>query len=196
VVGRDAVRDAGVGDLSFGAGDALGDGGLGDEEGRRDLGGGEAADGAEREGDLGLFGERGVAAGEDEFQAVAGFAGQRPLELGEFVAVDGLAAEDVQAAAAGDGEQPGVGVVGDAFGGPAVERCFDGVLHDVLGGGEVAEEPDEAGGEPARVFADDAGQLVVHLVHQVRGRISMSGQAGQVLAMARASSRSATSISA
>ena len=160
-LGGDAVRDPGVGDLPFGAGDALRDGGLRDEERGGDLGGGQPAHGAQGQGDLGLPGQGRVAAGEDQPESVVGLGRDRPLQLGELVAVAGLAAQHVQAAAAGDGEQPRVGAVGDALDRPALQRGLDGVLHEVLGGGEVAEQVHQGRGEPARVLAHHAGQLVV-----------------------------------
>lgn len=106
------------------------------------------------------------------------------------------------------------GCSGDAVGGPAAQGGLDGVLDEVLGGGEVAQHPHQARRQPARVLSDHAGQLGAHLVlrvcrvvrvrgvvrrwhpGQVIGRISTTGQPGHVRASAIASSRSATSISA
>src|SRR6185312_7853108 len=54
----------------LGPADPLGHGGLGDEEGRRDLGGGQAADGAQGQRDGGGGGQGRVAAKEDEGERV------------------------------------------------------------------------------------------------------------------------------
>lgn len=64
------VGGVGSGDLPLGAGDPLGHGALGNEEGCRGLGHGEAAEQPEGECDPGLRGECRVAAGEDQPQAI------------------------------------------------------------------------------------------------------------------------------
>jgi hypothetical protein len=79
-----------------------------------------------------------VAAGEDQPQALVGVGLHRPLELGELVPVVPLPAQDVEPAVAGHGEKPGVGSLGNALGGPTPQRGDDGVLDEILGGGEVA----------------------------------------------------------
>ena len=66
----DAVGDAGAADLSLGAHQALRHRRRRHEERARDLLGRESPEGAERQGDLRLDGERGVAAGEDQPEAV------------------------------------------------------------------------------------------------------------------------------
>ena len=58
------------GEGALGADDALRDGGLGDEEGARDLVGGQAAEQAQRERDARLGGEHGMAGDEDEAEQV------------------------------------------------------------------------------------------------------------------------------
>ena len=72
VVGWDAERDPGIADLPLRADEPLRHRRLGDEEGACDLGRRQAGDLAERQRDAGLRGERGVAAGEDEREAVVG----------------------------------------------------------------------------------------------------------------------------
>ncbi len=57
-------------DLLLGAADPGGHRGLGDQEGPGHLGGGEAADGPQGEGDLRGRGQRGVAAQEQQVQGV------------------------------------------------------------------------------------------------------------------------------
>jgi hypothetical protein len=64
--GRDPVGDPGVPDLALGPGESLRHGRLGEHEGAGDLRGGEAAERAQRERDLGVERERRVAAGEDQ----------------------------------------------------------------------------------------------------------------------------------
>src|SRR6202041_2794421 len=66
----DLEGDAGFSEGAFGADDALGDGGFGNEEGAGDFVGGEAAEHAEGEGQLGFGGEDGVAGDEDEAEEV------------------------------------------------------------------------------------------------------------------------------
>ncbi len=66
----DAVRDAGVANLSLRADNSLGDGGLIGKEGSGDFGGGETAEGPQSERDAGFHGQGGVAGREDKPQAV------------------------------------------------------------------------------------------------------------------------------
>ena len=67
LMGRgDTVGDLGQGDLLFRPGDAGGHGGLADQERAGDLGGGQPAHQPQGQGDLGLGGERGMAAGEEQ----------------------------------------------------------------------------------------------------------------------------------
>jgi hypothetical protein len=127
VGGGDPVRDAGLGDLAFGAGDALADGGLRHEEGFGDLRGGQPADHAQGEGDLGGAGQGGVAAGEDEPEPAVGLRFGRSGHEGAFLPVAAFPAEYVEAAAAGDGVEPRVGPVRDALGGTVGEGGLDGV---------------------------------------------------------------------
>jgi hypothetical protein len=66
----DPIRDPRVADLALGPDQPLGHGRLGDQEGPRDLRGGEASQQPERQRDLGVGGGGGVAAGEDQAQPV------------------------------------------------------------------------------------------------------------------------------
>jgi hypothetical protein len=70
VIGGDPVGDAGLGDLGLGPHDALGERGLGNQIGGRDLRRREPAQGAQSQGDAGLGSQAGVAAGEDQPQQV------------------------------------------------------------------------------------------------------------------------------
>ncbi len=78
VVGRDAEGYAGVADLALGPHQALGHGGFGDQERPRYLGRGQAGQGAQGEGDLGLQGQGRMTAGEHQAQAVVAARPRRP----------------------------------------------------------------------------------------------------------------------
>ncbi len=72
-----------LGQRALGAYDALGNGRLGDQEGARDLVGGQAADQAQRQGHARLGGEHRMAGGEDEAQqVVADVVVERGIEVG------------------------------------------------------------------------------------------------------------------
>jgi hypothetical protein len=75
--GRHAVGDAGGRDLLLGAGDPCRHRGLGHQEGASHLGGGQAADQAQGQGDLRLRCQRRVTAGADQPQSVVGDVVQR-----------------------------------------------------------------------------------------------------------------------
>ena len=68
VVGRHPERDAGGLDLALGPHQSLRHRRLGHQEGAGDLVGGQAAERPQRERDLGVDGERRVAAGEDQLE--------------------------------------------------------------------------------------------------------------------------------
>jgi len=82
VVGRDAVGDAGVADLPLRPHEALRERRLGHQEGTGDLVGTQSAEGTQRERHLRLRGQRGMAAGEHEPQAVVGTGIHARLQLG------------------------------------------------------------------------------------------------------------------
>ena len=223
VGGRHPVGDAGQPDLLPGAGQPLGHGGLGDEEGAGDLLRAEAAEGAQGQGDPGLRGEAGVAAGEHEPQQVVlddlgpgvllgqHGAGERPEREGLLGPAGRLAADQVDGAAAGRGAQPGNRAVGDAVARPGLQRAQAGVLHGVLGEREVAGPAGEGGEDVTAGDPDDLGQGAVrvlggelrarprgdgtHIGNSMTGRTSTapSQAPGMVAATRTASSRSAHS---
>jgi hypothetical protein len=100
-----------------------------------------------------------VAAGEDEPQTVVGLArrglaqgGQQPQLLG----VLRLAAQAIQALAAGGRQQPGARSIRHALARPVLESFDQRLRDELLGQVEVAEEADQARGEPAGLLAEDA----------------------------------------
>ncbi len=72
VGGRDDEGDAGVADLALGPDEPLGHGRFGNEEGAGDLGRRHADQRAQGQRDTCLEGQRGMAAGEDEAEAIVG----------------------------------------------------------------------------------------------------------------------------
>ena len=181
--GGDLVGDAGFVDLAFGADDALGEGGLGEQEGAGDLGGGEAAEGTQGEADAGFFVERGMAAGEDEAEAIVFAGGGFHVELGRgaggggsfveqlvFAGAAGMgAAGEVDEAAAGGGVDPGAGVVGDTVSGPVGEGGGEGVLEGFFGEIEGARGADESGDDLSGLAAEDGLDGSAEIVHLGRG---------------------------
>ena len=160
-----AVGDPGVGDLALRAHQPLRHRGLGDEERARDLRHRQAAERAQRQRHPRLGGERRVAAGEHQAQAVVGHVvgwllGQR-LEREELLLAHALAAQAVDRAVAGGGGDPGAGVAREAVGGPALERDDPCLLHGLLGEVEVAEHPDQRGDRPPRLAPEQAVDLRV-----------------------------------
>jgi hypothetical protein len=105
----------GVPDLPLAAHQALGHGGLADQEHLGDLSRGQPAQGAQRQRDPGAWIERRVAAGEDEPEpVVAGRSGgRRRIPLAEqprggllLGGAAGLPADPVHGVVLGDGDQP------------------------------------------------------------------------------------------
>ena len=178
VVGRHAEGDGGVADLALGAHQALGDRRLGQEEGARDLRGGQAAEEPQGERDLRLGPERRVAHEEDEAQAVvlhrarrfsassSSSSGSRVMGLAsrsqqaQLVGIDAAPAQHVQGAVARGLEDPRRGVGRQPRSRPAVERRHVGVLDSVLGEVDVAEDADEDGdGAPGLLAEQPGGRL-------------------------------------
>ena len=162
------IRQPPHADLLLGADDALGDGRLRQEEGARDLAGGQPADEAQGQRHLALRGQRGMAAGEDQPEAVVSDGARivggkrlRPRAVGLVrkrldLAVDSTAAAQVVArAVARNRHQPGAGVVGQPVGGPVDQGRRHRLLHRLLGGVEVAEHARHRGDEPAVLAPED-----------------------------------------
>ena len=153
VSGGDFERDALVADALAGADEAFGNGGFGDEEGVRDLGGAESAEGFQGEGGLRLGGQAGVAADEHEAELVVG---DFPvISIGIFRAGDldlgddgGFLFEEIPfAAEMVDGEvfrgaqEPCAGIFRDAER-PGFHGSDHRLLDDVLGELEVPRAVD------------------------------------------------------
>jgi len=96
-----------------------------------------------------------VAAGEHQPQPVVRLAGNRLLELRQLFAVALVAAQLVEGAPPGHGQQPGTGSLGDAIDRPALQRYEQGILDDFLRHVEVAQDAHQGGGEPARLLPED-----------------------------------------
>ena len=127
---RHLEGDARLGERPLGPHDALGHGRLGDEEGPRDLVGGQAAEQAQGEGHARLGGQDGMAGREDEAQqVVADVVVERRLQLRRRQPLPGLQlaaellvlalgqlppAQPVDGPVLGRGHEPGAGVVRDA----------------------------------------------------------------------------------
>ena len=123
-----------------------------DEERVRDVRRRDAAHEPQRQRDLRLARQRGMAAGEDEPQPVVGdpsassalvvlrLEQQRELRLQRAPA-----AQEVEREAARDRREPRAGARGDAVARPGLERADVGVLHRLLGGVEVARHAHRRG---------------------------------------------------
>jgi hypothetical protein len=157
VVGRDAEGDAGVADLPLRAHEPLRHRRLRHEERPRDLARLEPAERAQRERDLRVDRKRGMAAGEDEAQALVGDGGvvhRLRVRRGEQLRLlpqRAVAADPVDRAVARDGDEPAGRIGGHAVPGPPLEGDGDGLLKGVLGEVEVAEDADQ-GREDAPVL--------------------------------------------
>src|SRR5260221_6940431 len=111
-----------------------------------------------------------------------------------------IAAQLVEGATPGHGQQPGTGPLGDAIDLPALQREEQGILDDFLRHSEVAQDAHQGGGQPPRLLAEDRCEDGMDISRSywstpITGRISTVPRAGQDLARRSASSRSATVIS-
>jgi hypothetical protein len=169
MIGRHRERYARVPDLVLGPGQPLAHGVERDEERKRDLVGGQSAEGAQRERHLRLDGERRVTAGEDQLQPLVGNGGgvaheslpslRRGLEVaGEHFHLGG---EDLPAAQLVDGavmrghDQPAGGVGRFPVPGPAFGRDSERLGGGVLSQFDVAENPDQGGQHAPPLVAED-----------------------------------------
>jgi hypothetical protein len=144
-------------------------------EGPADLLACQAADRAQRERDLGLLGERWVAAGEHQAQqlvvgppirspglgrvaatgrpkAIRAGRGVRDREERELLRADPVAAEPVEGLAAGGGGQPAARVLRHPVAGPVLDGLDKGVLHRVLRETDVTGPRRERGPNPGRLL--------------------------------------------
>ena len=148
----DAEGDAGVPDAGLGADEPLAHRRGRDEEGGRDVDGRHAKDGLQDQRGAHAALDGGMGAGEHQREAAVRDFG-RGSGGGDLVG-DELhvflpgpaghpAAGGVGLAAAGDGQQPGIGIVGHAVGGPHAQSRREGFSQCILGARDVAR----AGGE-------------------------------------------------
>jgi hypothetical protein len=159
----------GLSDLRFGAHDALGEGGGGNQEGVGDLFGGEAAHFPQREGHLGVGGQGRMAAGEDQPQPVVldvfvaaprrRVGNDRLHLLGHLVQgiEAGALADVVDRLEAAGGDEPRPGVGRHAFLGPLLQSGLEGIVQRFFGEIEVAEQADQGGAHSTGLGA--AGRL-------------------------------------
>src|SRR5207302_2087884 len=148
---RDSIRDPRVTDLALGAHQALRHGRLGNEERTCDLRCGQSAQESERQRDLGLHGERRMAAGEHQSQTVVAHGTllgrftvrlkQRRLRLPIFPGR--LATEAVDGPVARRGDDPSRRARRQPIRGPPLRRRREGVLNRILGDIDVTEDPDQ-----------------------------------------------------
>ena len=146
-----AKRDAGSLDLPLGAHQTLRHGRLGDEERLRDLRGGEPPERAQREGNLCIKRQCGMATGEEQFEpfvseecpvhcVLRGFA---DIEQAELVRQGVFAAQSIDGAVSRRGQQPGDGRVRHAVARPALRGDGECFLGGLFGDVDIAEEADE-----------------------------------------------------
>ena len=161
------VRDARVADLGLRADEALRHGRGRHEKRARDLVRLEAAQRAKRERDLRLGGQRRVAAGEDQPEAIIGdlgrivvglLGGRAQLRRGirfQLVREPRPAPDAIDALVPGRLDDPGPRRLGNAGGPPLVHRGHKGFLGGLFGQVEIADEANEGGDDPAPIGAVD-----------------------------------------
>jgi hypothetical protein len=160
------VGDARVADLALGAHEPLRHGGDGHQERARDLVRLEPAQRAQRQSDLRLRRQRGMAAGEDQPQAVVGDRGRVVVrlrgglgQLGRVRVRLGLEQapppQAVDGLVAGRLDDPGARVLGDAGARPLGHGGGKGFLGGLFRNVEVAEQTDEGRHHAAPVSAID-----------------------------------------
>jgi len=141
---RQAKRDMRVDDLALRAHQTLRQSGLVDQERVRDLRGREPDDAPQCQRDLRLSRERGMAAGEDQVEALVRRVGRRAhfgahlFELRELLAIARVAAQAVDPAMLRHDQEPGAGIRGYALSRPPFERGDQRVLHEIFGQREIA----------------------------------------------------------
>lgn len=157
--GRQLERDALVGQRLLGRRDALGDPGLGGEEGARDLGRRQAADQPQRQRDAGRGGQHRVAGDEHQPQDIVGLLIRLLVEVpGQFLvlAVEPLRPSNVvDRATLRDRRQPGPRIVRHPGRRPLLQRRDQGVLGELLGESDVVDKPGQPGDDPGRLQLPD-----------------------------------------
>jgi hypothetical protein len=157
-----------TGQRALGADDPLRDRGLGQQVGAGDLGGGQAAEHAQGQGDPGRGREYRVAGGEHQPQKVildlvrvgrrepgsVCLCFQVPAQLGVPALEFPVAPEQVHGPALGDGHQPGSRRPRDPLGRPLLERGDHRVLGQILGQPQVTGVPGQPGDQPRRLQPD------------------------------------------
>jgi hypothetical protein len=183
VLCRHAQWNPGVADLALRADEPLREGRLGNEERAGDLGRLETADETQRQRDLGLRRERGVAAGEDQLEPLVGDGGL--LVVGELLGACEqlrlarerlLAPDPVDRRVAGRRDDPGARIARRSLARPALGRADEGVLYRVLGEIEVTEDAAEDRDRACALVAICAGELFYDATSASRittGRTSM-----------------------
>ena len=83
-------------------------------------------------------------------------------------------------ATAGDGEQPGIGIVGHAIGRPHAERRGERFAQRILGAGDVARARREEGDEAAIAFARHALGGAAGLVGRVHFQLACCSTIGRI----------------
>ncbi len=176
---RHAERDPGVLDLPLRAYEPLCHRRLRHEERARDLGRLEPAERPQGQRDLGVEGERRVAAGEDQLEPLVGNDCQFHLVLRRFGHVEqsglrrerAVAADPVDRAVSRGRHEPGAWVVRRPVARPARRGDREGLLGCLLGEVEVAEEADQGRDDPPPFVAEDPVECVYHASI---GRISIA----------------------
>ncbi len=201
VIGRHPEGNAGGLDLALGAYEPLRHGRFRHQERPGDLVGGQAAERAQRQCDLGLDRERRMTTREHELESLVAKGRRvhrlRPpllqfqqLRLGDQRLV---AADLVDGPVAGRRHQPGPRAGGISVAGPPLGSDREGLLGRFLGEVEVAEEADQGSEHPAPLVAE---RLLEDRHHCMMGRTSIappSRAAGIFAASSIAASRSSAS---
>jgi hypothetical protein len=194
-----AERDPGCLDLPLCADEALRHRLVRDEEGARDLLGGEAAQSPQGERDLGVERQGRMAAGEDELEPLVGdrrlvhlvLRRLRRVEEARLRGERPLAADAVDRPMSCRRHEPGARARGNAVAGPALGRDRERLLGGFLGEVEVAEEADQGREDASPLLAEC---LLEH--YSASGRTSIAPPieaAGMREASSMAASRSSAS---
>jgi hypothetical protein len=160
---RYAKRDPRGLDLALRADEPLRHRLLGDEERAGDLAGSESTESSQRERDLGVELQRGMATGEDELQPLVGnrrlvqfvLPSLRRVEQAELFLQRAIPAVTVDRTVAGGRHQPGTRVGRRPLAGPALGGDRERLLGGLLGKVEVAEEADQGRENAAPFLAED-----------------------------------------